>query len=120
MLWQEHESAEGLASIGEVAHLQHWNKEDSSADMRQTHELFARHSEMKCGIQRRLVQLPHIQADPYALSVSASYSLNMNNEPTLAESADNPPSECSDDQKYSSAVANGLQADINAALLELK
>lgn len=75
---------------------------------------------MKCRIQRSLVQLPHIQTDPDVLSVSASHSLNMNNEPTLAESADNSPSECSDDQKYSSAAANALQADINAALLELK
>lgn len=88
--------------------------------MRQTHELLAQHSEMKCRIQRSLVQLPLIQTDPDILSVAASHSLNMNNEPTLAGSADNPPSECSDDEKCSSAAANALQTDINAALQKLK
>lgn len=84
------------------------------------HDLLVQHSEMHCKIQRSLVQLPHIQTDPDVLSVAASHSLNMNNEPTLEKSADNLPSECFDDQKHSSAKVNGLQADIKALLLKLK
>lgn len=47
-------------------------------------------SEMKCRIQRSLEQLRHIQTSLDVFSVAASHSLNMNNEPTLAESAENP------------------------------
>lgn len=79
-----------------------------------------RRREMKCRIQRGLVQLPHIQMDPDVLSVAASHSLNMNNESSLAESADKLPSMCSADQKYSSAAANALQADVDVALRKLE